>query len=617
MNIRFQVITRCTRPQNLLQIHDSFNYTPNSNYFVNWHVLFDTSSLIDIDSKLLQELYKREAILHFFESDGSDYLYPQISEVINNLNTGWILIMDDDNIFYPNYFDVISDEIRVSKKAAYVYEQEVNGRDFTGLDIRKVGPEHMKLKHIDSAQYIIHTDLHQKLKYGPGYDADGKFIEKLYNEYPDEFGFIEKPLCYYNALAVEPKAKVPKVLYLGPDKPELKSVKYADYEDDSLNVKYIENDKNISKELAHFNPDSIISISEDYYQEYKSLCNQPSYVRNRWINLNPYNDKETGIAYNVGEIAYNCAMNSMLRDDYDSVVSFFTPIYNTKEKLWRTYESVKNQTYPNWEWVIVNDSSDGGKTLKIALEIASQDPRVKVYDFREKSGGIIGESKYRAATLTKGRWLAELDHDDYLMPDCAKYIVEASIKFPDAGFIYTDSVELDEFHNSMTYPDGFCFGYGKYRKENHYRNTWDVVDSPNINPKTIRHIVGVPNHIRTWRRDVYFSVGGHNRNLSIADDYELIVRTFLKTKFVKIPKLGYLQYIYNNPNGRNTHDLSRADIQRRVRSIMYFYNDAISERFKELGMIDYAYKENENNPLNVESRFGKDENHVNYIYNDL
>jgi len=617
MKIRFQVITRCTRPQNLLQIYDSISYTPYSNHFVNWHILFDTSSLIDFDSKLLHELYKRNAILHFLESDGSDYLYPQISEVISNINTGWILIMDDDNIFYPNYFDVISDEIRSSKKAAYVYEQEVNGRDFTGLDIRKVGPEHMKLKHIDSAQYIIHTDLHQKLKYGPGYDADGKFIEKLYDEYPDEFGFIEKPLCYYNALAVEPKARVPKVLYLGPDKPELKSVKYADYEDDSLNVKYIENDQNISKVLSSFNPDSIISISDDYYDQYKNLCNQPSYIRNRWINLNPHHDKETGIAYNVGEIAYNCAMNSMLRDDYDSVVSFFTPIYNTKEKLWTTYDSVKNQTFPNWEWVIVNDSSDGGKTLKIALEIASQDHRVKVYDFREKSGGIIGESKYRAATLTKGRWLAELDHDDYLMPDCAKYIIEAANKFPDAGFIYTDSAELDEFHNSMTYPDGFCFGYGKYRKENHYRNTWDVVDSPNINPKTIRHIVGVPNHVRVWRRDIYFSVGGHNRNLSIADDYELIVRTFLKTKFVKIPKLGYLQYIYNNSNGRNTHDLSRADIQRRVRSIMYFYNDAINERFKELGVIDYAYEENENNPLNVESRFGEDENYVNYIYNDL
>jgi hypothetical protein len=243
MKTEFHVITRCTRPQNLLQIYDSFNYIENDTYSINWHVLFDVSSLIDIDSKLLLDLSKLDANLHFVESDGTDYLYPQISNVVSNINSGWIVIMDDDNICYPNYFDVINREIRSNFKSAYVYEQEVNGRDFTGLDIRKVGPEHMKLKHIDSAQYIIHSSLHKRLKYEPGYDADGKFIEKLYAEHSDEFGFIGKPLCYYNALAVESKPKVPKVLYVGPDKPELKSIKYADYEEDSLNVKYIENDK--------------------------------------------------------------------------------------------------------------------------------------------------------------------------------------------------------------------------------------------------------------------------------------------------------------------------------------------------------------------------------------
>ena len=617
--ILYHVITRCTRPQNLLQILNSLKQKPSKIYHVQWYVLFDTNSLIDIDSKLLEELYNVNTSIHYVKSDGTDYLYPQISKLVSSIDTGWIIILDDDNLCYPNYFYTLSTEILNNRdKLAFVYEQEVNGKDFTGLDIRKVGEQHMKLQHIDSAQYALHVSLHKKLEYESGYDADGRFIEKLYKDNSEHFHFINKVLCYYNALSKESKPRVPKVLYIADKEQELKSVKYADYEDDSLDVLYRNSDKNIESDLVQFKPNSIISISqEDYYQQYKNLCNQPSYVRNKWINLNDYQDKEREIAYNVGEIAYNCAMHSMLRADYDNVVSFFTPIYNTKEKLWTTYDSVKNQTFPNWEWVIVNDSSDGGKTLKIALEIASQDHRVRVYDFREKSGGIIGESKYRAATLTKGRWLAELDHDDYLMPDCAKYIIEASVRFPDAGFIYTDSVELDEFHNSMTYPDGFCFGYGKYRKENHYRNTWDVVDSPNINPKTIRHIVGVPNHIRVWRRDVYFSVGGHNRDLSIADDYELIVRTFLKTKFVKIPKLGYLQYIYHNANGRNTHDLSRADIQRRVRSIMYFYNDAINERFKELGVIDYAYKENENNPLNVESRFGEDENYVNYIFNDL
>jgi hypothetical protein len=62
-------------------------------------------------------------------------------------------------------------------------------------------------------------------------------------------------------------------------------------------------------------------------------------------------------------------------------------------------------------------------------------------------------------------------------------------------------------------------------------------------------------------------------------------------------------------------DLSREDIQRIVRTIMYHYNERIAKRFEELGKEDWAYKENPQHPLWVESRFGKDEGYVNYIYN--
>ena len=86
--------------------------------------------------------------------------------------------------------------------------------------------------------------------------------------------------------------------------------------------------------------------------------------------------------------------------------------------------------------------------------------------------------------------------------------------------------------------------------------------------------------------------------------------------FCKIPKIGYIQFIYNDHTGQNTHDLSRADIQRRVRSIMYHYNERIAKRFEELGVEDWAYKENPYNPLWTESRFGEEEKYVNYIYND-
>ena len=94
----------------------------------------------------------------------------------------------------------------------------------------------------------------------------------------------------------------------------------------------------------------------------------------------------------------------------------------------------------------------------------------------------------------------------------------------------------------MTYGNGWAFGYGSYRSESHRGRTLAVANTPNINAKTIRHIVGVPNHVRCWQRDCYREVGGHARQIHVADDYELLIRTFLGTRLARVPKLGYMQW---------------------------------------------------------------------------
>jgi glycosyltransferase involved in cell wall biosynthesis len=402
------------------------------------------------------------------------------------------------------------------------------------------------------------------------------------------------------------KAKVPKILYIGNDKPELKSIQYESYEDCSLEVKYIKNDENVNEIISSFKPDAILTIGTSD-AEYKNLFTNTYDIRKKWLHLDKIDEY-------TGQYAYNCAMNQLLNQDNTKLISYFTSTYNTGVRLYETYQSLVNQTYKDWEWVLVDDSNDAGKTLSIIKNIASQDHRVKVYSFEEKSGNIIGEAKYRAATLCRGFILAELDHDDLLTQKCTEYLVNASQKFPDAGFFYTDSAEINQYWKSQTYEKPFALWYGEYRKVNYNGYNWDVATQPNINPKTIRHIVGVPNHVRAWRRDVYFQIGGHNRDLSIADDYELIIRTFLHTKMVKIAELGYIQFIHDSGEAQNSHDIARADIQRRVKTIMYHYNDRIAKRFEELGIEDYVYNTDKNNPLDVQSRFGDDENYVNYIY---
>jgi glycosyltransferase involved in cell wall biosynthesis len=590
--MKINIITRCTRTSNLLTIKEG--------------------ALKDIDAEVLSNLTDTVNVkLHFVKGQRGGLLYPEVSDIIRTIKSGWIYLLDDDNIIHEDFYKTIKASIKNLPVAqGHIVSQLVAGRDFTGQEIRVASRENTAFQKIDIAQMVINRSIFDTHSFSANYAADGFFIEEVLKTHGDSFVWIDKVLCHYNYLEKVPSAKIPKIIYIGKTKPELKSIKYLSYEADELDVKYLEDDSEVINTVTSFNPDAIITNGESW-KEFPNLASLPLQFRKRW-----FNSENTE---NIGNTAYSVAMNSILSPsnlEDDQMISFFTPIYNTGEKLWNTYRSVRDQTYNNWEWVLVNDSTDGGKTLKIAEEIALVDPRVKVYDFREKSGGCIGESKYRCCSLAKGYILAELDHDDLLVKTCAEDLHNAAQAHPDCGMFYGDTAEVNEEWENQRYGEGFALGYGSYREEEYEGRMLSPANQQNINPKTIRHIVGVPNHVRAWRRSTYFEIGGHNRSLTIADDFELVIRSFLYSKICKIPKLSYIQFLYNNQGGRNTHDLSRADIQRRVRTIAQYYNKQINARFIELGIEDWAYNESPEYPISAESRYGEEEGVANETYTE-
>ena len=604
------IFTRCSRIENLTLVQQSLE--PFLKY-INWVVLLDTNAVKQIPTELFQKI---RCNFKFYQSN-NDLLYPALSETIKalpphfieiesgKLSKSYVYILDDDNIIHPNFFDFYN-SIKDTGKG-YVFNQKVDKKDFTGLDIREAKEENMKLQGVDAAQLLFPVEFF-KYDFEPDYAADGIFIEKMYPEFKDRIEFVDRVLCYYNYLE-KSTAKdfyLPKVLYIGEGTPKLETLYYNSYSERRLNVEYLPDDTNLTEVLVKFNPDSIITVGDP--AKHPNLNKQPLEVRNRWYNLD-------AIDHLAGEHSYSVGMNYILNNDKSKLISFFTSTYNTGDKILDTYSTLRKQTYDNWEWVIVDDSTDDGHTYKILKNLQKFDHRVKLYSFDKKTNGIVGEAKYRAACLTEGVLLAELDHDDLITPDCAEYLMQAYNEFPDAGFYYTDGGEVTEDYNAIIYPEGFAMGYGKYYTSEYNGNSFEVQVTPNINPLTIRHIVGVPNHIRCWRRDIYFSAGGHNRRLTIADDYELILRTFLRTIFVKIPKMCYIQFRYDEEGRVNTHETSRADIQRRVYTIMNFYNEKIKDRFEELGVKDWAYDSDPKQPLNTIPRFNEKENYVNYTLN--
>jgi glycosyltransferase involved in cell wall biosynthesis len=251
-------------------------------------------------------------------------------------------------------------------------------------------------------------------------------------------------------------------------------------------------------------------------------------------------------------------------------ISVITPTYNTpKHVLARTWASLKAQTFTDWEWIVYDDSTDPGVARQLYGYQSDERHKLTVWSGLLHSG-IIGQVKRVGFMSATGDILVELDHDDELTPDALAEIA-AAFENPQIGFAFSDWCEILPDGQSGVYPDGWGLGYGyKYW-------TGDVwaLSIPLINEESLSHIVAVPNHVRAWRASTYRELGGHNQDLSIADDYELIIRTALYTRWHHIPKMLYRQHI-----GKHTAQRQRnAEIQTKVAEIHAQYKTHIAAKF--------------------------------------
>ncbi len=289
----------------------------------------------------------------------------------------------------------------------------------------------------------------------------------------------------------------------------------------------------------------------------------------------------------------------------EPLVSVFTPTYATpKEAFLRAYESLKAQSYTHWEWVIYDDSSHMPRVIK-----ELEDCRVRVYSSVQHSGSI-GEVKRNACGLCRGKILVELDHDDELTPDCLKHLVAAFQQHPDAGFAYSDGILWQDDKNAACarYGEGWGFQYGAYRLGEYHGQPCDVTVTPPINAKTIRYITAAPNHVRAWRAAAYWAAGGHNPSWDVADDYELLVRTFLTTRMIHIQHCGYVQHFH----GDNSQSSRLAEIQRLTTLAEAAYEQRIHERLLALGAPDFAKQPD--GSVNMEAPAPSVPHHCQYDY---
>ncbi len=173
------------------------------------------------------------------------------------------------------------------------------------------------------------------------------------------------------------------------------------------------------------------------------------------------------------------------------LISVIIPTYNRLDLLKRTIESVKSQTFQDYEiWVVDDGSSDGTKDwLETIPDI----------NFISQSNSGIAASRNKGASLSSGKWLCFLDHDDLWDERKLEVQAEFATENPDVGLLAVKHVRLGSKVRSS--------GHGRWIKGDLFLKEYS---------ESFIHTSSV-----MIRRDVFETIGGFPTEYRFADEFDV------------------------------------------------------------------------------------------------
>jgi glycosyltransferase involved in cell wall biosynthesis len=139
-------------------------------------------------------------------------------------------------------------------------------------------------------------------------------------------------------------------------------------------------------------------------------------------------------------------------------VSVVTPVYNGAQYLTECIESVINQSYENWEYVIVDNCSTDA-TLEIARGYEAKDRRIRVLAADVFVGPIENQNRAVREIAPESRYTKVLHADDWLFPECLERMVDLAERHPTVGVVSAYRLEetrvtLDGLPHTLTVVPG-------------------------------------------------------------------------------------------------------------------------------------------------------------------
>lgn len=254
------------------------------------------------------------------------------------------------------------------------------------------------------------------------------------------------------------------------------------------------------------------------------------------------------------------------------MISIFTPTNDTRWllELWASLWGQQGDV--PFEWII---GLNGG-AVPIHL---GNDSRIRWCNLSDFNGRGVGALKRALCNeCAVGEILLEVDHDDVLAPT-ALLEVQRAFDDPEVGFVYSDFVEFEDDNPPRPFVYDMSHGWAHYSVE--FRGVeLQAMRAFEPSARSLCEIYYAPNHLRAWRRGVYKTIGGHDAQLSVGDDHDLVCRTYVATRFHHIPKPLY--FYRRRADGGNTYLRNFAAVQKQSKLNRDKYLDRLVERWCQL-----------------------------------
>ena len=214
--------------------------------------------------------------------------------------------------------------------------------------------------------------------------------------------------------------------------------------------------------------------------------------------------------------------------EYEPLISVVVPLYKTpKNYLKALVDSIKAQSYSNWELVLSDGSGEPSPIADLLNQMSSEDNRIKVIS-ADKQYRIV-ENTNRAIDHANGEFIAFADHDDCLAPDALFEAVKALNEDKAIEFIYTDEDKTD--------------GNGK--------TFFEPQMKPDFNLDLLRTVNYIC-HLSVIKREILDKIGYLDNKYEGAQDYDLTLRAIENTdKIYHIPRVLYHWRSHVNSTAEN------------------------------------------------------------------